>query len=74
MEKGKEKDEQKVTGITHWMPIGMCLGCSFGILLDNLALGISLGMLLGVAVGTLTDSKQKDVQNKDPGNDENPCI
>ena len=69
MENDKQKkNEQQLSSTTHWLPIGMCLGCSFGILLDNLALGISLGMLFGLAVGSIFDHASKE--KKKPENTE----
>jgi len=59
---------QQGSGIALWLPIGMCLGCSYGLLFDNLAMGMSLGMLWGVAIGVIVDSRRK--KNQEGDNDE----
>lgn len=62
----KNKDSKKVSTTAFWLPIGMCLGCSLGIALDNLAMGISLGMLFGLAIGNAFDHQSKDKSDADP--------
>lgn len=39
---GQSKD--KIPDIALFLPIGVALGCSFGLLFDNLALGVALGL------------------------------
>ncbi len=34
-----------------WMPIGLCLGCAYGLIFHNFAFGIALGLLYGLAMG-----------------------
>lgn len=68
------KQQNNSSGISHWLPIGICLGCSFGLLLDNLATGVGLGMLFGVALGTLFDSKKKEDKTTVNGQEDEPKI
>ena len=44
-----EKNETNNTGV--FLPIGIGLGVSLGIVFDNLAIGISLGVAFGLGIG-----------------------
>ncbi len=43
--------------ISIFLPIGMCLGMPFGLLVDNLAMGPSFGLIVGLLIGTALDRK-----------------
>ncbi len=65
-----EKEHKIVTKNYYrntWMPIGVGMGISFGVVfgasMDNmalLALGIPIGVVLGMAIGTSMDNKAKE--------------
>jgi len=54
MRKNNNKDENNI-GIT--LPLGLCFGLVYGMLMNNLALGISLGLCFGIVVGASTKRK-----------------
>ena len=48
---------EKENNSTPTLYLGLCLGTAFGIIFDNLALGISLGLCFGVALGLFGKKK-----------------
>lgn len=44
---------------TMYIPLGLCFGMMFGMMLDNLALGICFGLIGGVVLDNITRSNKK---------------
>jgi hypothetical protein len=42
-----------------WLPLGVAIGSSYGVVLKNIALGIPIGLAIGIAIGAGLDKKQK---------------
>lgn len=53
-----EINEENYTGV--FLPIGIALGVSLGIVFDNLAIGISLGVAFGLGIGTVIEHSKSD--------------
>lgn len=57
------KPDDNEENSTLWLPIGLCMGTSlgllFGTLLDNLTMGLCLGPGLGLLLGTVLDAAQR---------------
>ena len=47
------KDNDKISSILTWLPIGVCIGFGFGTLIGVFSENIFLGMILGIAIGML---------------------
>ena len=61
---GAEKAQKENTeSATHWLPIGMCLGISIGmsigVAMDNVGVGMCLGVGFGSCLGAFMDAMQK---------------
>ena len=44
-------------------PMGMCIGVTYGIIFDNIGIGMLIGMCIGVAIGIALDSDAKKKGN-----------
>jgi len=53
LNKNKQSDAKTVIGIS----IGMCLGTTFGLLINNLALGMMIGVAIGFGVSKIKQKK-----------------
>ena len=54
----EEPQDQRVSNIAVWIPIGAGLGVALGLVFDNLALGIAIGVTIGVAIGSAMDQRR----------------
>ena len=50
-------EKEKENNSTATLYLGLCLGTAFGIIFDNLALGIPLGLCFGAALGLFGKKK-----------------
>ncbi|MBE0671064.1 MAG: hypothetical protein IH588_10785 [Anaerolineales bacterium] len=53
------KPEKTTDQIGVWLVIGTGIGVTFGIILDNLPIGISIGAALGLVFGAAVSLKNK---------------
>lgn len=59
MSKQKKSDNKGNTGM--WMENCIALGVAFGIMMDNIGIGIALGVAFGAALSSINrDPKEKD--------------
>lgn len=54
----KETKEKTVTPQTLWMPIGLAMGTSLGVVFDQLAIGLAIGLSIGVALDQIQANQQ----------------
>ncbi|AFA50005.1 hypothetical protein [Acetobacterium woodii] len=57
VEQPPEADRKKETYSENFLALGLCLGIAFGLMVDQLAVGISLGLCFGIALGTFFKKK-----------------
>jgi len=53
----KESDKPYKRSSGAGIAIGLCLGSSIGLLIDNLAIGVSLGLVFGIAIDSTIKKK-----------------
>ncbi len=54
-----QNDEVQIEENEDYFAICLCLGTAFGIVIKDIAMGISLGLIFAICIGPLTDEMKK---------------
>ncbi len=55
------KKDKEFSGM--YIPLGLCFGVTFGIIIDNLSMGMCFGLLAGVILDNMSQSKKKEKED-----------
>lgn len=55
------KKDKEFSGM--YIPLGLCFGVTFGIIIDNLSMGMCFGLLAGVILDNMSQNKKKEKED-----------